>query len=78
MDESEQNETKWYLMLKIGISQMCRNLQKYFKITKFVHIWNDLDNRRAHIRHQCWKTTVLSCHKDLINTGIEQMNSISI
>ncbi len=34
------------------------------------------NNRRAHIRHQCRKTTVLRCHRCLINTGVEKMNSI--
>ncbi len=33
-------------------------------------------NRTAHIRHQCKKTTVLSCHWCLINTGVEKMNNI--
>jgi hypothetical protein len=30
--------------------------------------------RTAHIRHLCRKTTVLSCLRCLINTGIEKMN----
>ncbi len=29
-------------------------------------------NRTARIRHQCRKTTVLSCHRCLINTGVEK------
>jgi hypothetical protein len=33
-------------------------------------------NRTAHIRHLCQKTTVLSCHRYLINTGVEKMNYI--
>ncbi len=33
-------------------------------------------NRIAHIRHQCRKTTILSCHICLINTGVEKMNNI--
>ena len=35
-------------------------------------------NRAAHIRHQCRKTTVLSCHRCLINTGVKKMNYILI
>jgi hypothetical protein len=31
-------------------------------------------NRRAHNRHQCRETTVLSCHRCLIDTGVEKMN----
>ncbi len=37
---------------------------------------NAWPNRRAHIRHQCRKATVLSCHRCLINTGVEKMNNI--
>ncbi len=48
----------------------------------FWHSWscvNELDaNRTARIRHQCRKTTALSCHRSLINTGVEKMNCISI
>jgi hypothetical protein len=29
-----------------------------------------------HIRHQCWKTTVFSCHIYIIKTGVEKMNNI--
>ncbi len=32
-------------------------------------------NRIAHIRHQCWKTTVLSSHGCLINTGVGKINN---
>ncbi len=34
------------------------------------------NNRTVHIRHQCRKTTVLGCHRCLINTGVEKMNYI--
>jgi hypothetical protein len=30
----------------------------------------------AHIRHQCRKTAVLSCHRYLFNSGVEKMKSI--
>jgi hypothetical protein len=30
----------------------------------------------ARIRHQCKKTIVMSCHRCLINTGVEKMNNI--
>jgi hypothetical protein len=29
-----------------------------------------LQDRTVHIRQQCRKTTVLSCHRCLINTGV--------
>jgi hypothetical protein len=35
-----------------------------------------LANGTAQIRLQCRKTTFLSCHKCLINTGVEKMNNI--
>ncbi len=35
-----------------------------------------LFNRTAHIRHQCRKTSVLNCHRCLINTEVEKMNNI--
>jgi hypothetical protein len=31
---------------------------------------------RARIRHQCRKIAVLSCHRFLINSGVEKMNYI--
>ncbi len=31
-------------------------------------------NRRAHIRQQCRKTTVINFNRCLINTGVEKMN----
>jgi hypothetical protein len=36
----------------------------------------NLHNGTAHNRHQCRKTAVLSCHRFLINSGIEKMNNI--
>ena len=33
---------------------------------------NDMANRTAHIRHPYRKTIVLSCHRCLINTGVEK------
>ena len=30
----------------------------------------------AHIRHQCRKTAVISCHSCLFNSGVEKMNCI--
>ncbi len=37
--------------------------------------YNVCRNGTVHIRHQCRKTTVLSCHRCLINTGVEKMNN---
>jgi hypothetical protein len=33
-------------------------------------------NLTAWIRHQCRKTTVLTCHRCPINAGVEKMNNI--
>jgi hypothetical protein len=33
-------------------------------------------NGTPHIRHQCRKTVVLSCHRCLLNSGVEKMNNI--
>ncbi len=58
------------------------NLQTKFLLVKKNVVLNPAErlknsyNRRALIRHQCRKTTVLSCHRCLINTCIEKMNSI--
>jgi hypothetical protein len=35
-------------------------------------------DRESRIRHQCRKTTHISCHRCLINTGAEKMSNISI
>ncbi len=46
---------------------------KYFYSTGH---WSIIDNRTTHIRHQCRKTAVLSCHRFIIKTGAEKMNNI--
>ena len=40
---------------------------------KFKNIYTHPLNRRASIRHQCRKTTVLSCHRCLINTVVGKL-----
>ncbi len=45
----------------------------YFEKNKLGR-FSQLGNRTAHIRHQCRKTTLLSCHRCLINTGVEKMS----
>jgi hypothetical protein len=37
---------------------------------------NNAINGTVCIRHQCRKTTVLSCLRCLINTGVEKINNI--
>ncbi len=36
----------------------------------------NVNNATVHIRHQCMKTKVLSCHRCLIKTGDEKINYI--
>jgi 6-phosphofructokinase len=45
-------------------------------ITIFFKSNNTFYNRRTCIRHQCRKTIVLRCHRCLINTVIEKMNTV--
>jgi hypothetical protein len=42
---------------------------------RFVPKSNDW-NGTEHVRHYCRKTIVLSCHRCLINSGVEKMNNI--
>ncbi len=39
-------------------------------------LYNGFTNRTSCIRNQCRKTTALSCHRYLINTGVKKMNYI--
>jgi hypothetical protein len=52
-------------LMKIDFGERCQ-IQQLFT----------LHNRTTHIRHQCRKTTVLSCHRCIINTGVEKINNI--
>jgi hypothetical protein len=42
------------------------------------HPPGNYNNRTVHIRHQWKKATVLSCHRCLINTGVEKMKDLKI
>ncbi len=46
------------------------------KMLHLVLLRKSIQNRGAHIRYQCRKTTVLSCHRCLINTGSKNINTI--
>jgi hypothetical protein len=65
-------------MLGEGVKTDLRPLDQ---VVKVVEGWVDFGSkllaiRTAHIRHQFRKTTVLSRHRCLINTGVEKMNNI--
>ncbi len=71
------------------ICHRCLNNSGVEKMNKILNIDQNFDhqmslskmrywysnNRTAHIRHQCKKTTVLICHRCLINTCVEEMNN---
>jgi hypothetical protein len=58
---------------KTGSEQVFEGIKKRFCQYRWKTLTFD-QNRTAHIRHQSRKTTVLSCHRYLINTGVEKMN----
>jgi hypothetical protein len=55
-----------------------------WNIALLLLVWNkvktfvepEVTNRTAHIEHLCRKTVVLSCHRCLINPGVEKLNYI--
>jgi hypothetical protein len=62
--EQSSNDTRYK-----GINLAAVALDENFRKSLLLFI-----NRTAHIRRQCRKTTVLSCHRCLINSGVEKMN----
>jgi hypothetical protein len=72
------------LLVGVGLNKHASfsliNVRRCKKIVSFARaemmkniVWN---NGTARIRHQCRKTDVLSCHRFLINSGVEKMNNI--
>jgi hypothetical protein len=53
-----------------------RNLEESQQIRDWIFIYKHASNGTLHIRHQCRKTSVLSCHRCQINPGVEKMNFI--
>ncbi len=45
-------------------------------VVQYVMKENYIRNGTTCIRHQCRKTAVTSCHRCLINSGVEKMNNI--
>jgi hypothetical protein len=56
------------------ISTFCIKQTRQCLTNEMVQI--GIHNGTAHIRQQCNKTAVLSCHRFLINSGVEKMNNI--
>ncbi len=55
-----------------------RRGQRLSEFYKTCSVFTNFVNRAPHIRHQCRKKTVFSCHRCLINSGVEKMNNIYI
>jgi hypothetical protein len=57
-----------------------KNYEFYLNLKKKSLKWNstfkNVNSGTAHIRHQCRKIAVLSCHRFLISSGVEKMNKI--
>ncbi len=67
-DKNEQLAAyKWILTTLEVLLLLKREL-----VSKLKWYWFFNYNRTVHFRHQCKKTTVLSCHICLINTGVEK------
>jgi hypothetical protein len=65
------------------LERVARQFKDFFLIFMLEDINNKAFNTcnlciTERIRHQCSKTTVLSCHKCLINNGVVKMNNIYI
>jgi hypothetical protein len=59
------------------VSERCKSLARAVWVTNIIlGKMKDQSTRTVHIRHQCRKTIVLSCHRSLINTGVEKINYI--
>jgi len=68
-------------MISFPLSPLSGNDISEFNPAHFVmlfHLGVMLFNRTARIKHQCRKMTVISCHRCLINIGVEKVNNISI
>jgi hypothetical protein len=61
--------------LKIQSTMLLREIYRS-KISNIYATSQCIGNGTAHIRHWCWKIAVLSCHRCLINSGVEKMNNI--
>ncbi len=61
-----------------GCGQFCLPLHSCSLLTLISMMQNALFNGTAHIRHQCRKKAVLSCHRFLIKSDVEKLNNILI
>jgi hypothetical protein len=74
----------WCLINSILLNKFKDNKILFYKICHWFLVTNKLftglniPNKTTHIRQVCRKTIVWSCHRCLINTGVEKMNNILI
>ncbi len=60
------------MLSEVEGSAMKSNFTSYKKEIEISQLGKMKSNRTTRIRHQFTKTTVLSCHRCLINTGVEK------
>ncbi len=61
---------------QLNVTQQCITHQSGFDHNNEHGIRYYFTNGAAYIRHQCRDTTVINCHRCLINTGVENMSTI--
>jgi len=84
-DQLSINFWKTFMTRKLN-SYLFYFFPKFYKIKVFIEqskyilniFYRQSFNGTTCIRHQCKKIAVLSCHRFLINSGVENMNNISI
>jgi hypothetical protein len=64
-------QMKWFKCQTAQIRQK-KSLRSVKKVVPCKSVAKYSANRTARIRHRCRKTTVLSCHRCLINTGVKK------
>jgi len=68
------HSSDWRLSL-LAVTRIA-NLRFIYLADKKVSFLKSHLTGTVHNRHQCKKTTVLSCQRCIINTGVEKMNNI--
>jgi hypothetical protein len=58
-------------ILLLLFKKLLYNFLRYF-VAIGLFYFDEVSNGTARIRHQCRKTTVLNCHRFLINSGVEK------
>ncbi len=64
------------LNIRLGLKSPARRKHSSLFVSDKESGLTTILNRTAHTRHLCRKTTVINCHRYLMNTGAEKMNNI--